>query len=475
MDERPFYGIGNMVAADERPVVIADALPTFPDFLAYAIHNGTAVIQEAEFMDGKDQISHETSLRMLTLNPTPDKSFVGFAEVQDLGIILERGQRLSLTFKDFDAVQYECVVVSLTANTIGQPVGYVLRSFPLASQPFTGKSDNTVVTRVDSAQDLVVAEVKPQIPDGEILRIHLKSDVNDVDTMRQMNALRDIQKSPSRCSEAMNVLLGNTPSEIQKQDFYARMPGTSREKREVLTTFLDSLPRPFNERQKEAFEALRAIPRIHMIQGPGGTGKSEFATLACQPLLLTSNPTGPKNQVLIACGSNNNVDDLAEQALEHTRLFLPSEREPIIIRLHCYETEMTVFTGEANWRKLLRPEAIEFDHDVVADLSSSFDLWNLEDELLQTPDLTDSRLVLDHLSLGHHMKRALGLMGTDDPLYVDDDFDELRDLYVRWIDGTLNNKERSAFRTQFEKLQNHVLQRADIIVTTGKSFMPCSV
>lgn len=125
--------------------------------------------------------------------------------------------------------------------------------------------------------------------------------------------------------------------------------------------------------------------------------------MACIPLLLSPNDEGKKNQILITSGSNLNIDDLAEQALEHTRLLFPEDREPIVIRLHSFDTELVEFTGEAQWKKKLRGTSFDdFDDEAVAKLTESFTITNLHEELLNETDTGDKRLVLKHQSLGKY-------------------------------------------------------------------------
>jgi len=222
-----------------------------------------------------------------------------------------------------------------------------------------------------------------------------------------------------------------------------------------------------------------------MIQGPGGTGKSEFATIACQPLILTRDDEGNKNQILIACGSNVNVDDLATQALEHTRMFLPADREPIVVRLHSHDTELAVFTGKTDWKKKLRSASTSFDSEIVAELSQAYDFSNLTEVLLEAGEPIDRRLQLESQSLGYVMKRIIGVYGDDDPLFDADKFIGLRTMYRNWTEGLLvTRKDKSCFLEEISLLTTHVLRTADIVVTTisnaaspilRNDFQPCVI
>jgi hypothetical protein len=111
---------------------------------------------------------------------------------------------------------------------------------------------------------------------------------------------------------------------------------------------------------------------------------------------------------LITSGSNLNIDDLAEQALQHTKLLFPADREPIVIRLHSYDTELVEFTGEQQWKQKLRGASYDdFDNEAIARLTESFTFTNLHEELLSETDTGDKRFVLKHQSLGTLSNRFL--------------------------------------------------------------------
>jgi len=479
----PPFNVETVADTKDRPKVVADAYITFPDKVAYAVQHGLSVIQEQEFDRGEHEMLIETlkkiPVKMLSLADDSDdkkkKNFVCFLDCQYGENELREDQVLYLIFCETSSI-FECTVQPISSDVSGRPAGYLLR----AKIP-DGANRELKLNRNGPKS----SGGTQRVPTGIDHLVDLRINLLDMDTKRQMDALRSLQDGTSRNADAFAILLGNNLRNVARMDFYERVPGNAEEKNMFLDTFLDTIEQPFNERQKSAFRSLRSIPRIHMIQGPGGTGKSEFATLACQPLILTRDDEGNKNQILIACGSNVNVDDLATQALEHTRMFLPSDREAIVIRLHTYDTELAVFTGKTDWKKTLRSTSTSFDDEVVAAISQAYDFSNLAEVLLESAEPIDRRLQLESQSLGYVMRRIIGVYGDDDPLYDADRFVSLRTMYRNWTEGLLvTRKDKSCFLEEITLLTTHVLREADIIVTTisnaanpilRKDFQPCVI
>ena len=460
------YSLTSMILAKDRPKLITEALISFPSMRIYFIHNTTALIQESEAVSGTEEVFKGASL---TFIKHQFQRFSGFVELAQGKSDLKAGQKVRLKFQE-TGWPFACVVKPARATASARPTGYIVR---MVRSDFEDARDDDNFGLPQQADDPKVKHL-----------VDLTLDYLDVDTRRQLDGIVTIERHPDVYSAAQALLLANDLRSIPQMDFYDRLPGDAAEKDAFLASFLECLPLAFNKKQKEAFLALQRVPYAHMIQGPGGTGKSEFATLACQPLLLTSPPAGPKNQVLIVCGSNINVDDLAEQALEHSRRFLIALREPVVVRLHAYDTEIAVFTDNAAWQRALSADKTKVEPEVLAELKKR-GIWNIEEQLAEPCE--DHRLQLKHQSLGCYMKRVIGVgpLGADDPLYVFDRFLLLRKTYRSWANPEFALPSKEIMEGRLLELFDYVLKSADIVVTTtsnaaipqlrSSSFKPCAI
>jgi len=463
------YSLTSMILPRVRPRPITNALVSFPCMRSYFIYNTTALIQESEDVRGTEQIFRNA---FLTIIKHHKKGFSGFIPIEGAKCDLKAGQKVTLKFQ---GVRAGCagVVKLAKASKTAKLKGYIVK---------TVRSDVK-----DDSDDCNAADIERVLRAADPKCKHLVDislDYLDVDTRRQLDGIVTIRECPDVYSAAQRLLLANDLRSIPEMDFYDRIPGSAAEKNAFLANFLQCLPLAFNAKQEEAFHALRRMPYAHMVQGPGGTGKSEFATLACQPLLLTSPTSGPKNQVLIVCGSNINVDDLAAQALEHTRRFLIALREPVVIRLHAYDTEIAIFTDNAAWKKALSADNNKIDPAVLLEFKQK-GMEDIEDQLAEP--FEDHRLQLKHQSLGWYMRRVVGvgILGTNDPLYVPDKFELLSKTYRSWTNPDTPFPSKKGIESMLSKLFDHVLKSADIIVTTTSnaaipqlrdgSFKPCAI
>jgi len=465
------YSLPSMILsrASTRPRPITDALLSFPCMRIYFIHNTTALIQESEAVQGTEQIFRNARLTIIKQHK---QGFSGFVGIQEGKSDLKAGQKVTLKFCTLGASF--AAVVNLAKGTVSARLsGYIVRT--VRSDLSDGRDD------INAA---IIERLQRASAPGARHLVDISLDYLDVDVRRQLDGIVSLRGGSTVYSGAQALLLANDLRSIPPMDFYGRIPGSAAEKDAFLATFLECLPLAFNERQKEAFFALRQMPYAHMVQGPGGTGKSEFATLACQPLLLTSPSSGPKNQVLIVCGSNINVDDLAAQALEHSRRFLVALREPIIVRLHAFDTEIAVFTDNAAWKKALSGDESQIEPAVLAELKRN-GIENIEEQMAEVCE--DHRLQLRHQSLGWYMRRVIGVgvLGMEDPLHVPDKFQLLTRTYRSWTDPKTPFPSKKGIESMLSKLFDHVLESADIIVTTTSnaaipqlrsgSFNPCAI
>jgi len=457
----------NLSAKDRRPHIITPALITFPDMLTYCVHNVAALVQEAEY--SREEIKPLIG-KQIDLVSRGKGVFTAFLDLPRSHTDLKEGQLVTLTFPmtgSKTARQYECVIRPVYSKRSARPCGYLLRSRKVANS-YAGPDDH-----LDVADNSLL--------EGKRL-VNLSFDILDVDEKRQLEALQQIQMKYVIDPEGYSCLLATDFSAVATMDFYQRVGETACERELILSTFLERIS--LNERQLQAFQALRRAPHVHIIHGPGGTGKSEFATLACQPLLMASPVDGKRNQVLYVCGSNINVDDLAERALVHARRFVGHDREPIVVRLHAYETELAVFTGNAEWKICFGNVDDKIDADVTSKLMQRLKIDDINEQIATMSDIKDHRLKLKEQSLGNYMKRVLGLLDADDPLFATDKFADLRQAYGKWSDLSKQDAKKS-FMNNVEKLVNYVLGIADIVVTTTSNaaipqlrqsrFDPCAI
>lgn len=434
------YSLTSMILAKDRPRPITDALISFPSMRIYFIHNTTALIQESEAIAGTEKVFKDATFTFIKEN---NHLFTGFVEFQQGRTDLKDGQRVRLTFQE-TGFRCGCVVKLAKESVSAAPSGYIVRMVRSDSDYVEDDSDSDSGYGTQSGTRVAW---RPDDLEATHL-VEMSLDYLDVDTRRQLDGLVTMRDSATIYSAAHALLRANNLRSIPRMDFYHRIPGSAAEKDAFLAEFLECLPLAFNSRQKEAFHALRSMPYAHMVQGPGGTGKSEFATLACQPLLLTSPSSGPKNQVLIVCGSNINVDDLADQALEHSRRFLIALREPVVVRLHAYDTEIAVSTDNAAWKKVLSSDRSKIDPVVLARMKKKR-IDDIEEQLAEPTE--DHRLQLKHQSLGWYMRRVIGVgaLGADDPLYIPDKFCALSNTYRSWADPDIPFPSRVKSRTCF--------------------------
>jgi len=125
----------------------------------------------------------------------------------------------------------------------------------------------------------------------------------------------------------------------------------------------------------------------------------------------------------------------------------------------------------------------DFDDDAISRLTESFSFTNLHEELMIPTDTNDKRFVLKHQSLGmfsqlvdspspltvlgFYCKRVLGIFGTDDPLYAEDKFGDIRTAYGAFLSGAMKNpKEKLAFKDKIDALIAYTMGIADVIVST---------
>ena len=464
-----------------RPRPVTDALVSFPSIRIYLIHNIAALLQEAEATCDTELVFKGGSFKFLKRN---NRCFTGFVELQQGKCDLKDGQRVKLTFQE-TGFRFPCRVKLARATASARPSGYIVTTTETDRDDVDSDSDADSAIGDECTVMLRTVRLPPRADDPKARHlVDIRLDYLDVDSRRQIKGFDAIQEHTALYSSARALLLANNMRSIPRLDFYDRIPGGRDEKNTFLTCFLECLPLAFNAKQKEAFFALRSIPYAHMVQGPGGTGKSEFATLACQPLLLTSPPSGPKNQILIVCGSNINVDDLAEQALEHSHRFLIALREPVVVRLHAYDTEIAVFTDNAAWKRALSLDKSKVVPGALAEMKKR-GIFNIEEQLAEPYE--DHRLQLRHQSLGHYMRRVIGVgaLGTDDPLYVSDKFQLLADTLPAWADSKIPDARKKDVEKMLDELFDHILVSADIIVATtsnaaipqirSPSFTPCAI
>lgn len=237
-----------LCAKDGRPHIITKALITFPDMLTYCVHNVAALVQEAEY--SREEIKPLIG-KKIDLVSRGKGVFTAFLDLPRSHTDLKEGQLVTLTFPmtgPQTARQYECVIRPVYSKRSARPCGYLLRSRKVANS-YAGSDDH-----------LDVADLE-----GKRL-VNLSFDILDVDEKRQLEALQQIQTKYAVDSGGYSCLLATDFSAVATMDFYRRVGETACEREQILSSFLESVP--LNERQLQAFQALRRTPHIHIIHGP---------------------------------------------------------------------------------------------------------------------------------------------------------------------------------------------------------------
>jgi hypothetical protein len=241
----------------EQKVQVAEFI-SFPDKLFYSIVNGLAIIQESEHEKGQQAALLETlkevPVQLLSAPGDPSQALTVFLPAEHVSTPFEEGQTVILTFVETQA-SFECNAKPLTEK-IGKISGYLLR----AGAAEAGQESL-------NARGRTKRDPKKLIPAGFEHKVKLRISSLDIDTDRQLDALERLQRAPAQYASAWSILLSNDLREVEEIDFFANVAGEPAEKDQFLQVYLDSLPRPFNEKQTMAFQGLRKMPRVMLIQG----------------------------------------------------------------------------------------------------------------------------------------------------------------------------------------------------------------
>lgn len=340
---------GNVLPREQRPDYTHPCTVAFVNWSEYLTVQGYGLVQEQELahqgyqsIQGK-RVGAAMNMRLYCMIPVLEDATVRLVPHDTFSINLD--PELDDRAQDWHGEVMEPVP--------WQPIDYVLsivtKSWSKEEKEWVGPNPERIIA-YDALTDR--AATNRIIQDTEPVLVTLNPITSDQIFRRNIVALEKLNTGNTAKSFDRELFLGNDFITLAKKDLYE---------------FMDSAKNPLdfmdlNEKQKEAVQQARKAPEgLNIVVGPPGTGKTYLAIEMMTPFLLFS-----KKKVLLCSHSNQAVDKLAEDAINHIAKLkgrFPDMEDHMVIRCHSLALEQDFLILDAKKKRKIpagaRPPLVE--------------------------------------------------------------------------------------------------------------------
>jgi len=452
--------------------------PSFTDLNDYKVQNGMAVVNAAENEVGK-QTRYELEkkvLRLVTL-PGMDNEFIAFIPVPgDDQTRIDVGDLLKISFDIENQDERKKWMARIVPNLPDTPASMltvtIKRPWDKESSEWTDKVPSNVLPYSNLQDGNAYATILDF--EGTPCFISLVNSSKDKD--RLLVTLEEIDLAPqgswvgSLQPTFKKLLLANKLDEIADYDIMKHI-------RDNDPAYLDKLD--LNHDQRQALANSQSVRgAVQMFQGGPGTGKTKVIVEVIKAH-LTSNK---HCQVLQFSPSNIGVDDIAQKAQDVlTGLQADGQaKNKYILRIHSRDTEKDIYMQKARYAKgkpaNARPSAdgklSEEDQELLNNLeiAQAFAKQYKDANTSKFPLISDRRVQLLELSLGHVMLQYAGLIDGGPKAHQPERYEDFRSLYNRYAAAEskehFSPEDMKSLILHANRLKSWVIKRAAVVCAT---------